>query len=83
MKGRNVDIHIDRIDLVALPHDGERRLREAVAREIARQASGTAAKPPARAGGDGSERVGVRIASRLQEALAMADGGARHIGLLK
>ena len=69
MKGRSVDIHIDRIDLAALPHDGERRLREAVAREIARQAPRLPAKPSAAPGGAGSDRLGARIAGRVHEAL--------------
>jgi hypothetical protein len=41
MRPREIDIHIDRIAMTAMPAGGERRLREAVARELTRLAGET------------------------------------------
>jgi hypothetical protein len=46
----DLEIHIDRIDLAAMPGGGERRLREAVARELARAGPDAFAGPKADAG---------------------------------
>jgi hypothetical protein len=86
MKGRDVEIHVERIDLPAMPGDGERRLREAVARELARIAgeAGAGAHWPgtgrARAAAlpngasPGSESVAARIAGEVRAGLSRGSG---------
>ena len=84
MTQRRIDITIDQIDLAAMPPGGERRLREAVAHELARVAgkageashligrAGAAATGQARAsrGNRGADAVVAQIASRVRAEVA-------------
>lgn len=72
MRERDLEIHVERIDLAAMPHGGERLLREALAREIVRLASPFAIEPAGH--GEGAGRIGARIAGSIHEALP---GGGR------
>ena len=68
MSKRGFEIHIDRIALTAMPPGGERRLREAVADELARldgKAADIARGHPRHAG----ERVATSIAGQLEARL--------------
>ena len=74
MSKRGFDIHIDRIALAAMPAGGERRLREAVADELARldgRAAALARGHPRHAG----ERVASGIAGQIEPHLARAVPG--------
>lgn len=74
MSKRGFDIHIDRIALAAMPAGGERRLREAVADELARldgRAAALARGHPRHAG----ERVASGIAGQIAAHLASAVPG--------
>ena len=74
MSKRGFDIHIEHIALAAMPADGERRLREAVADALARldeTAPGVARGNPRHA----SERVASGIAGQIEAHLARAVPG--------
>jgi hypothetical protein len=86
MKGRQMEIHVDRIDLPAMPRDGERRLREVVARELAGIAGeGRAgahcpgperarAAAPSHIAPDGSDAVAASIAGEVRAGLSRGSG---------
>ena len=75
MKGRRIEIHVDRIDLAATPRDGERRLREAVARELTRLAGEARAGPHC----IGPERRDVPASPHAPPAASGADAVAASI----
>jgi hypothetical protein len=67
LKPSQIDLQIERIDVAAMPAGGERRLREAITRELARLANGTgdrSPRPERRGGRDGAAK------STIEEQLA-------------
>jgi hypothetical protein len=81
MKGRDIEIQVERIDLAAMPGDGERRLRDAVVRELARIAG--EAGVGAHWAGPGRARAGASPngASPASESVAASIGGQVRAGL--
>lgn len=84
MRPRQIDVHVARIDLSAMPAGGERRLREAVERELARLAGAAhhdgrwqagpsprgERRPHEGSGGGGAEIVADRIARQVDAGLS-------------
>jgi hypothetical protein len=72
MSERGFAIHIERIDLAAIPPGGERRLRDAIARELSHYAERPA--EPARAAQGDSGKGPAALAHRVRAAVAREAG---------
>jgi hypothetical protein len=86
VNGRDIELHIEDIFLASMPAGGERRLREAVEREmarLARQSGGEkgwstspgergSSRPHDGSGGRSSEAVAARVGRGVQAGIARA-----------